>query len=72
MTDHIAYDYDTQEWVKGKGAKRLLISQAKQELELLHSPQGPSYWLSIRKRSDSRSWTEYVNHVQGELDRLSA
>jgi hypothetical protein len=38
-----AYDYQRQEWIEGEGARDLLISQLRDEVELLESSDGEQY-----------------------------
>lgn len=37
-SEHVAYDYDKQEWVEGEPARKLLIEQAELELDLFRDP----------------------------------
>jgi hypothetical protein len=38
-----AYDYTRQQWVEGEEARQLLLSQAREDIELLTSDDGDEY-----------------------------
>ncbi len=49
----VAYNYEKQIWVEGPEAKTLLISQAKQQLELLQSAKGDEYAKAMGKSKET-------------------
>ena len=49
-----AYDYDSQKWVAGEAARKLLVLQTAQTIAVLESPRGEAF-ASSYKGSPSRA-----------------
>ncbi len=65
-----AFNYQTQQWVSGKEAKALLLSQLNEELEMLQSDKGESYWLSIRRYDSVKTLASYTKEVRDRIAEL--
>ncbi len=51
-TEHLAYDYNRQEWVEGEPARRLVISQLEDNLAILSGPEAEDYLTATRRIDD--------------------
>ena len=60
-----AYDYQRQQWIEGEPARELLISQLRDEIELLSSVEGERYARMVNGTKD-----ELLKRRQAELDEL--
>ena len=49
MKNHVAYDYDNQQWVQGEPARLLAIKQLQHEIETLTGPNGDQFFNSCLK-----------------------
>jgi hypothetical protein len=61
-----AYDYQRQQWIEGEPARELLISQLRDEIELLWSAEGERYARMVNGTKD-----DLLKRRQAELDELS-
>jgi hypothetical protein len=68
--EHIAYDYDRQEWLQGEPARALLIEQLEAELDLLNSPEGRAYYNMVRTTAIPDTFELYRELVEQELRLL--
>ena len=48
-----AFDYDTQKWVEGPEAKKVLIKQLNKEIEILSDPSRAKSYLASTGSSDT-------------------
>ena len=71
MHSHTAYYYNKQQFVTGKAARKLLLVQTREHLDLLQSPEGKHYWYSIRKPLDSTSLDDAIQLAEDNLALLS-
>jgi hypothetical protein len=60
-----AYDYQSQQWIEGEPARELLISQLRDEIELLSSAEGERYARMINGRKD-----DLLKRRQAELEEM--
>jgi hypothetical protein len=61
-----AYDYRRQQWIEGEPARELLISQLRDEIELLSSADGERY-----ARMVNGTKYDLLKRRQAELKELS-
>jgi hypothetical protein len=61
-----AYDYQRQQWIEGEPARELLISQLRDEIELLSSVEGERYARMVNGTKD-----DLLKRRQAELEELS-
>lgn len=67
MDDLYAFDYETQKWMTGEAARKLLIAQNRQTLELLCSDKGAGY-----AKLMGASKEQMISDTNKELARLTA
>jgi hypothetical protein len=60
-----AYDYTNQRWIEGEPARQLLLSQLRDEIALLHSPDGDNY-----ARMINADRNELLRRSEADLESL--
>jgi nucleoid-associated protein YejK len=65
-----AYDYDTQQWVKGEPARLLKIRQCLETLGLLEGPNGDAFHRFTRERGVRSTLAEAIAAGRAEVAKL--